>query len=152
MRSARRLRVSTNNSPPPAPPFAGARQKPFSYFAVFDLVPQTPGASHPARLASSHKLGRPFGLASRWSRSGFRPVATWLGFRRTVATVSRQPDADRRKQARTRVGRLGRSQGGRMPAARRLRVPANNSPPPAPPFAGARHKPFSYFAVFCFVR
>jgi hypothetical protein len=31
--------------------------------------PQTPGAVHPDGLASSHKLGRPVGLADRWSRS-----------------------------------------------------------------------------------
>ena len=29
----------------------------------FVLAPQTPGAGHPARLASSHKLGRAFALA-----------------------------------------------------------------------------------------
>ena len=31
--------------------------------------PQTPGAAHPRRLASSHKLGRPVGLAVRLSRT-----------------------------------------------------------------------------------
>ena len=32
--------------------------------SVFCLDPQTLGATHPRRLASSHKLGRPVGLAS----------------------------------------------------------------------------------------
>src|SRR5688572_14939262 len=34
------------------------------------VSPSTPGAAHPGGLASSHKLGRPFGLAVRWSRTG----------------------------------------------------------------------------------
>ncbi len=32
------------------------------------LVPQAPGAAHPGRLASSHKLGRAVALAGFWSK------------------------------------------------------------------------------------
>ena len=34
-----------------------------------------PGAGHPPGLASSHKLGRPFGLAVRWPRTGLAFVS-----------------------------------------------------------------------------
>ena len=35
---------------------------------VFWLDPQAPGGGHPSALASSHKLGRPVGLASPAAR------------------------------------------------------------------------------------
>lgn len=38
----------------------------------FVLAPQTPGAGHAARLASSHKLGRAFALAGVASRPELR--------------------------------------------------------------------------------
>lgn len=43
--------------------------------SVSCLRPQTPGATRPRRLASSHKLGRPVGLASPLRASDLLPNA-----------------------------------------------------------------------------
>jgi len=44
------------------------------HLRVRSLRPQTPGGARPRSLASSHKLGRPVGLAARWSRAGSPPA------------------------------------------------------------------------------